>query len=179
VAVRTLDAIDLEILRNAFDTIAREMSYTLERTARSPIANETRDYSTSLLDARGRLVAQGLGTPILMGASKWSLHSILDEFRFDLHAGDIFLNNDPYSGGSHSGDCSLAMPAFHKSRLLLFPVARSHLPDAGGGGTNAGGFNPAAIEACEESLRIPPLRCRSTPPAHPGRQGAATRADST
>jgi N-methylhydantoinase B len=158
VAVRTLDAIDLEILRNAFDTIAREMSYTLERTARSPIANETRDYSTSLLDARGRLVAQGLGTPILMGASKWSLHSILDEFRFDLHAGDIFLNNDPYSGGSHLGDCSLAMPVFHRNKLVLFPVARSHLPDAGGGGTNPGGFNPLAIDSYEEAIRIPPLR---------------------
>ncbi len=153
-----LDAIDREILRNAFDTIAREMSFTLERTARSPIANETRDYSTSLLDARGRLVAQGLGTPILMGASKWSLQSILETFRFDLHPGDIFLNNDPYSGGSHAGDCSLAMPVFRRNKLVLFPVARSHLPDAGGGGTNPGGFNPAAIEACEESLRIPPLR---------------------
>jgi N-methylhydantoinase B len=163
----TLDAIDLEILRNAFDTIAREMSYTLERTARSPIANETRDFSTSLLDGQGRLIAQGLGTPIIMGASKWSVESILREFRYDLRAGDVILNNDPYSGGAHSGDCTLAMPVFHRTRLLLFPATRSHLPDAGGGGTNPGGFNPAAVEACEESIRIPPMRiARAGAPKH-------------
>ena len=153
-----LDQIDLEIVRNSFDTIAREMSFVLERTARSPIANETRDFSTSLLDPNGRLIAQGLGTPILMGTGKTTVEAILREFRFDLRAGDVILNNDPYSGGAHAPDTTLATPVFSGGKLIMIPASRSHLPDAAGGGTNPGGFNPKAIETCEESIRIPPLR---------------------
>jgi N-methylhydantoinase B len=156
--VSRLDQIDLEIVRSAFDTIAREMSFVLERTARSPIANETKDFSTSLLDPKGRLIAQGLGTPILMGTGKSTVEAILREFRFDLRAGDVIVNNDPYSGGAHAPDTTLASPVFSAGRLLMIPAARSHLPDAAGGGTNPGGFNPRAIETCEESIRIPPLR---------------------
>jgi N-methylhydantoinase B len=154
----SLDQIDLEIVRSSFDTIAREMSFVLERTARSPIANETRDFSTSLLDPTGRLIAQGLGTPILMGTGKTTVEAILREFRFDLRAGDVILNNDPYSGGAHAPDTTLAVPVFSGGKLVMIPAARSHLPDAAGGGTNPGGFNPRAIETCEESIRIPPLR---------------------
>jgi N-methylhydantoinase B len=156
--VSRLDQIDLEIIRSAFDTIAREMSFVLERTARSPIANETRDFSTSLLDPKGRLIAQGLGTPILMGTGKSTVEAILREFRFDLRGGDVILNNDPYAGGAHAPDTTLATPVFSSGKLLMIPAARSHLPDAGGGGTNPGGFNPRAIETCEESIRLPPLR---------------------
>lgn len=153
-----LDRIDLEIIRNAYDTIAREMSFVLERTARSPIANETRDFSTSLLDPRGRLIAQGLGTPILLGTGKWTVEAILRDFRFDLRAGDVILNNDPYSGGAHAPDTTLATPVFSSGRLVMIPASRSHLPDAAGGGTNPAGFNPRAVETCEESIILPPLR---------------------
>jgi len=153
-----LDQIDLDVIRGSLEAIAREMSVVLERTARSPVANETRDFSTSLLDPKGRLIAQGLGTPILMGTGKSTVEAILREFRFDLRAGDVILNNDPYSGGAHAPDTTLATPAFSGGKLVMIPAARSHLPDAAGGGTNPGGFNPRAIETCEESIRIPPLR---------------------
>jgi N-methylhydantoinase B len=153
-----LDHIDLEVIAGAFDAIAREMSTVLERTARSPVANETRDFSTSLLDPRGRLISQGLGIPILMGTGKTTVEAILREFRYDLRAGDVILNNDPYSGGAHAPDTTLATPLFSAGKLVMVPAARSHLPDAAGGGTNPGGFNPRAIEGCEESIIIPPLR---------------------
>jgi N-methylhydantoinase B len=156
--MKHLDRIDLEVMAGAFDAIAREMSTVLERTARSPVANETRDFSTSLLDPRGRLISQGLGIPILMGTGKSTVEAILREFRFDLRAGDVILNNDPYSGGAHAPDTTLATPLFSAGKLVMIPAARSHLPDAAGGGTNPGGFNPKAIETCEESIIIPPLR---------------------
>ena len=152
------DQIELEVIAGSFDAIAREMSTVLERTARSPVANETRDFSTSLLDPRGRLISQGLGVPILMGTGKSTVEAILREFRFDLRAGDVILNNDPYSGGAHAPDTTLATPLFSGGKLVMIPAARSHLPDAAGGGTNPGGFNPKAIETCEESIIIPPLR---------------------
>jgi N-methylhydantoinase B len=156
--MKRLDRIDLEVVAGAFDAIAREMSTVLERTARSPVANETRDFSTSLLDPRGRLISQGLGIPILMGTGKSTVEAILHEFRYDLRAGDVILNNDPYSGGAHAPDTTLATPLFSAGKLAMIPAARSHLPDAAGGGTNPGGFNPKAIETCEESIIIPPLR---------------------
>ncbi len=153
-----LDPITAEIIRNALQTTALEMTITLQRTGRSPITNESRDFSTAIFDARGRMIAQGLGSPILMAASKWTVDAILKDFRYDLHHGDIIVNNDPYSGGAHCGDMTLAMPVFQKNKLILFPAARCHLADSGGGGDLAGGFNPKAIESCEESMRIPPLK---------------------
>ncbi|HLC26399.1 MAG TPA: hydantoinase B/oxoprolinase family protein, partial [bacterium] len=147
--MKSTDSITLQVIAERLNTIVGEMTVTLTRTARSPIANETRDFSVAIFDARGRLVAQSLGCPILMGAMKWSVEGILKDFRHDLHDGDMILNNDPYCGGAHMGDMTLAMPIFYKNRLVLFPAARSHQVDAGGGGVKPGGFNPEARNCFE------------------------------
>ena len=156
--MKSTDCITLQVIAERLNTIVGEMTVTLTRTARSPIANETRDFSVAIVDAGGTLVAQSVGCPILRGAMKWSVEGILKDFRHDLHDGDMILNNDPYCGGAHMGDMTLAMPIFYKNRLVLFPAARSHQVDAGGGGVKPGGFNPEARNCFEESLRIPPLR---------------------
>ena len=43
-----IDPIRLEVLKNAFDTIADEMALILMRTAHSPIVRDSMDFSTAL-----------------------------------------------------------------------------------------------------------------------------------
>jgi N-methylhydantoinase B len=151
------DPITSEIIARALDHIADEMAITMSRTARSPIVNETRDFATSVCDARGRLVGQALGAPFLMVTSGEAVKAILRCFD-DLAPGDVILNNDSYFGGSHLGDMTITTPVFHEGRLVLLPAIRAHQIDAGGGGVVGGGFNARAMEIWEESTRIPPLR---------------------
>ena len=47
----------LEVLRNAFDTIAEEITLTIIRTAYSQIVRDSLDFSTALCDAEGRTFA--------------------------------------------------------------------------------------------------------------------------
>ena len=53
-----LDAIELEVLRNALTAAAAEMDVTMWRTSRSTIVREMLDYSTAIFDAHGNNVAQ-------------------------------------------------------------------------------------------------------------------------
>ena len=53
------DPIALEVLRNRLEAIAEDSAMTIERTAISPIVTESKDYSATLLDADGNLVAGG------------------------------------------------------------------------------------------------------------------------
>ena len=152
------DAIDREIIRNALNTVALEMTVSMERTSRSPIVNESRDFSTAILDSEGRAIAQGLGSPVLMAAIKHSVRAILDEFPDYIHPGDLFINNDPFSGGSHLGDTTIALPVFHNGSLAFIVSVRSHLPDGAGGGARPGGMYPAATEIFEEGIRFPPFK---------------------
>ncbi len=152
------DAITLEIIRNALTTIATEMTLAVERTSRSPTVNECRDFATVILDSRGQLVTQGLGAPTLMAATKYTVQAILEAYPGDLHPGDVFINNDPYSGGSHLGDTTLATPVFHDGELLFLIGARAHLSDATGGGAGISGIYLEATDIMEEGLRYPPLR---------------------
>ncbi len=153
-----IDPITAEIIGNALNTVAAEMAITIHRTARSPIANETKDFATAVYDAQGRMITHPQGSPVLLGSCKWTVDAILRDFAEDLHHGDLIVNNDPFSGGSHLGDMTLAMPILYRDRLVLFPATRQHQADSGGGGTRPGGFNPRAMEVWQESLRLTPLR---------------------
>lgn len=156
--METMDPVTLEIIANNLGNVCAEMAVVIHKTSRSPICNETRDFSTALLDARGRLIAQTLGCPILMGASKWSAMAMIEDFKDDLHEGDVIISNDSYHGGAHLGDMTLLMPIFYKGELILVPSARAHQADAGGGGDAPGGMNYHATDILEESIRITPLR---------------------
>ena len=54
------DPITVEVLRSRLEAIGREAGLAVERTAISPVVSETKDYSVTISDARGRLVT-GVG----------------------------------------------------------------------------------------------------------------------
>jgi N-methylhydantoinase B len=154
-----IDPITLEVLREAFVSIVREMRVTLVRTAYSSILYEGEDFSCVLLDGDAQIVAMSKGQdhPLHIVPISWSMKAVLEKFGEDIHPGDIFLHNDPYTGGTHLNDVAMIYPLFTpEGGLFVFPVVRAHWGDVGG--MSPGSLSGHATEIFQEGLRIPPIR---------------------
>ena len=110
----TVDAITLEVLRESFVSIVREMRVTLIRTAYSSILYEGEDFSCVLMDGDAQIVSMSKGEdhPLHIVPIGWSMKAVLEKFGSDIHPGDIFLHNDPYTGGTHLNDVAMIYPLF-------------------------------------------------------------------
>ena len=60
-----VDPVLVSILGRALRAITDEMSISMERSSRSPILCEARDFVTGLYDAEGRMLEQTENLPIL------------------------------------------------------------------------------------------------------------------
>ncbi len=151
------DPIRLELLKNAFAAISDEMAATVVRTARSYVIKEAMDFSTGLIDAQGNLVSQGLCLPMHMGSFPPTVQTIIARFQGDMFEGDVYITNDPYTGGgTHLPDIYVFKPIFFDSVLLGFAAAIGHQTDIGG--RVAGGNACDNTEIFQEGLRLPPVR---------------------
>ena len=154
--MKKVDPITAEVIRCGLVTIANEMGDTMIRTATTPTFSESHDFSTAIFDRLGRIIALADALPIHMGASKFSVMAVLEEFGEDLHPGDIIIVNDPYHGGSHLPDWTMMTPVFFDGPIVFFPVTRAHQGDTGG--AVPGGYNPGATDIWQEGLRLPPIK---------------------
>ena len=151
----TADPATFEIVKNSLIKIAEEMRVVLAKTAYSPILKSAGDYSCGVFDAQGWMVAQGPDLPIHLGSMPDAVRAVVAAFGADVHAGDVFIHNDPYFGGSHLPDVNVVRPAFHDGRLLGYACLRAHWPDVGSATPGSYG---AVTEIYGEGLRLPPLR---------------------
>jgi N-methylhydantoinase B len=158
-----VDPITLEVLREALVSIVREMRVTLVRTAYSSILYEGEDFSCVLMDGNAQIVAMSKGQdhPLHIVPIAWSVKAVREKFGDDIHPGDIFLHNDPYTGGTHLNDVAMIYPLFAPGRsggqeLFVFPVVRAHWGDVGG--MSPGSLSGGATEIFQEGVRIPPIR---------------------
>jgi N-methylhydantoinase B len=132
------------------------MGEAMLRTSYSQILNSSRDFSTAICDAGGRLVAQAEHVPIHVGALPWAVEAVHKFFAGRVRPGDVYLLNDPYHGNNHLPDVTAFVPVFARDQLLFWSINRSHQSDIGG--ATHGGYNPGATEIWQEGIRIPPLR---------------------
>jgi N-methylhydantoinase B len=158
-----LDPIEIEILRNAFSSITDETFASLTKSAFSTNIKERKDHSTAIVDARGRLIAQTMASPIHIAsmtglmATMMARHAGPDGSFPGIEPGDIFIANDPHvAGGTHLPDVNMATPIFHGGRIRAFVCNIAHHADIGGmvPGSMAGGMS----EIFQEGLRIPLIR---------------------
>src|SRR5215813_8287399 len=149
------DPATFEIVKNSLYKIAEEMRVVLAKTAYSPLLKSAGDYSCGVFDAHGDMVAQGPDLPIHLGSMPDAVRAVAAAFAGDVHAGDVFVHNDPYFGGSHLPDVNVVRPAFHDGRLLGYACLRAHWPDVGSATPGSYG---AVTQIFGEGLRIPPLR---------------------
>lgn len=147
------DAIELELFKNIFVSIAEEMGAVLCRTALSPNIKERRDFSCALFTERGDTFAQGTHIPVHLGAMPLSVQKALEKISFN--DGDIVILNDPYCGGTHLPDITMITPVFIREKLWFFAANRAHHSDVGG---MSPGSMPLATEIYQEGLIIPPVK---------------------
>lgn len=127
-----MDAVEVEVFRHIFASIAEEMGVALMRSAFSPNIKERRDYSCAIFDARGEMVAQAAHIPVHLGSTPMSVRAAIDAFD-TIAAGEHVLLNDPYQGGTHLPDITLVSPVHDASGVVRFYVAnRAHHADVGG-----------------------------------------------
>lgn len=151
-----IDPILLSVIHKRLKSITVEMGHSLLRTARSPILAEARDFVTGLYDTRGRMLEQTEYIPILAFAVSPALKHLITYFEGDVHPGDIFLHNDPFTGGNQPTDVKVCKPIFHGEELVAWAAINAHQADVGG--SVAGGYNPEAREIWQECLRITPVK---------------------
>ena len=150
------DPVTFAVIKAGLDTIVDDMAYAVMRTARSPIVRDVLDYSATLCDAKGRILAQAKTVALHLGAVPDAMEVVLDRFGDDLHPGDVIVLNDPYAGGMHLPDIFMIRPVFAGARRLGFAVVIAHHCDMGGRvpGSNASD----STEIFQEGLRIPPIK---------------------
>jgi N-methylhydantoinase B len=152
-----IDPILLEVLRNRLDTIADEMELTLLKSAASPIVKEGLDASAALFNVRGETVAQAAAIPIHLGALQFAARRIVRAFPPErMQEGDAFLLNDPYDGGTHLPDITLAVPVFVDGRAVALACTMCHHQDVGG--RTPGSVPTDATELYQEGVIIPPTQ---------------------
>lgn len=152
-----LDRVTRGIMGSVLLGVAREMGVTIRRTSYSNIFNEGYDYTCGIFDAQGRIIAQDEHVPILIASMEITMDYLLKEYgKEQLFPGDIFIQNDPYTGGTHLPDIALIRPVFHQGELVCFVANRGHHIDVGG--TRPGSFSGDSTDIIQEGLRFPPVK---------------------
>ena len=158
--MRSLDPVTLAVLNGRLVQIADEMDATLYRSAFNPIIAEAHDACHGLYHAQtGNTLVQGTsGLPIFVGAMAFAVKAVIDKVGRDggLEAGDTFIFNDPYEGGTHLNDFRLVRPLMCGGRVFAWIASVGHWLDIGG--AVPGNYNPKATESFQEGVRIPPVK---------------------
>jgi len=126
------DPVTREIIQNALAAAADEMSLSLYRTSYSTIVRDCLDYSTSLCNGKGEMIAQGVTIPTHIGSVPSAMTTLFATFGDNMLEGDIFVMNDPFDGGMHIPDIFIVKPVFLKGERVSFAVATAHHLDLGG-----------------------------------------------
>jgi len=128
-----IDPVTVEVLRARLDGIVREMQQALFRTGYSTAVRESHDASCALLDENGQVIAQHTVLPLHLGAFPACVQGLLHHYPYsDLSAGDIFVINHPYEGGSpHALDVAVLTPVLFQGSLIGFAGSIAHKPEIG------------------------------------------------
>ena len=152
------DAISTEVIGSALASVADEVYTALVKSAYSANIKERQDCSAAIIDAAGRVAAiSDMSIPIHLGSFSLTGEALLERFT-DIAEGDVYLVNDPYSGGpSHLADVTFISPVFCDGTLVAFVANVGHWPDVGGKAPGQCSLGDAT-EVFQEGLRIPPTR---------------------
>jgi N-methylhydantoinase B len=137
-----------QVIGAALRAVAEEMGAVLIRSAFSANIKERRDCSTALFDELGRMIVQAEHIPVHLGAMPEAVDAVRAR---DPQPGEIYVLNDPYTGGTHLPDITLV------SRVACgFAVSRAHHADVGG--MEPASLPAASRELYQEGVIVPPVR---------------------
>src|SRR5439155_763154 len=125
----------------------------LIHSALSPNIRERRDCSAALFDPDGEMIAQAAHIPVHLGALAESVAAVR---ALAPRPGDVFILNDPYTGGSHLPDLTVIGAIELEGRVGGYSAVRAHHSDVGG--AQAGSMPAGAREIFAEGIVLPPVR---------------------
>jgi 5-oxoprolinase (ATP-hydrolysing) len=125
------DPVLLEIFNNLFRAVAEEMGITLQNTSYSVNIKERLDFSCAVFDQNGQLVANAPHIPVHLGSMGESVRSLIESKGDRLQPGDVYLQNNPYNGGTHLPDITVITPVFLAAKV---PEALTPSPSPKGRG---------------------------------------------
>ena len=155
VAIGTaVDPVMLEIFNNLYMSIAEQMGLRLANTAYSVNIKERLDFSCAVFDQHGQLIANAPHMPVHLGSMGESIRTVIRENAGRMHAGDVYVLNAPYNGGTHLPDVTVITPVFDDDgKAILFYVgSRGHHADIGG--ITPGSMPPDSHVVEEEGVLI-------------------------
>jgi N-methylhydantoinase B len=146
------DPIVLQIVQGTLASVEAEVEAAIERTARSPMIREARDFRAGIHDRHCRK---------LTGRSYSSLvQPVVRDFPVEtMRPGDVYFHNDVYEsegGIGHLPDLCVTVPVFHEDRVVAFVQAFGHHDDIGG--AVPGSMPSHATSAHQEGLMVPPVK---------------------
>jgi N-methylhydantoinase B len=153
------DPITLEVMRNAFYSIAEEMNASLVRASYSTNIKDRRDCSCAIYNSAGEVVAQSeSGTPVHLGTMHGAVRTALDIFPLERwEPGDAIASNLPYPAGpGHLNDLCIMSPIYYRGEIVAIAANQAHHVDMGGYATGSMPFG--VTEIYQEGLQIPPVR---------------------
>jgi N-methylhydantoinase B len=150
------DIFTLEIIQEALISAAQEMFHAFGRTSKSPVIYEVLDYACGLTDHKGQLIAQAAGVPGFLGTLDLAVKETVAKFEGNIHAGDVFITNDPYGNGTHLNDITLIRPIPYKGVLVAFAASKGHWSDVGG--MHFGSWTSDSTEIYQEGLFFPVMK---------------------
>ncbi|MGO9773615.1 MAG: hydantoinase B/oxoprolinase family protein [Roseiarcus sp.] len=154
-AGRRVDAFLMSVLKSRFEAIVREMTLVVMRASRSAVIKSARDFSCAILTYDHKLVSVEEALPIHVMSMDKATRPTTELFD-DIARGDIFLNNCPYTGGTHHADFIVSMPVFFEDEPLFWVVALSHHADTGAPVPST--YLPFAKNLFEEGIHFPCVR---------------------
>ncbi len=147
-----VDPIVLEIVQGTLASAEAEVEAAIERTSRSPMIREARDFRGGIHDRRCRK---------LTGRSYSALvQPIVRDFPIELiQPGDVFFHNDVYQsegGIGHLPDLCVTVPVHHDGAVVAFVQAFGHHDDIGG--CVPGSMPSHGTSYYQEGLIVPPVK---------------------
>src|SRR5262249_28061175 len=109
--------------------------------------------SAALFDARGRMVAQAEHIPVHLGALPEAVAAVMAR---EPEPGDVYVINDPYSGGNHLPDVTMVSRLGTDEEIWGYAATRAH--HSGVGGRQPGAMPAGSRDIYAEGLITPPVR---------------------
>jgi N-methylhydantoinase B len=157
-----IDPITARVIGGRLTSIAEEMSSKLIRMGFSILIKESEDIGCALVDAEGWHLAQSPNvTPLQMGQLPYCVQGMLREVEAageEIAPGDVFVNNSPYLGASHSPDVAFIVPVFDGGELVGFAATAAHHIDIGCAKPGTSVLD--AVDAWAEGLQFKGVKIR-------------------
>jgi len=150
----SVDPVKLEIFNNLYMSIAEQMGLRLANTAYSVNIKERLDFSCAVFDRDGNLIANAPHMPVHLGSMGESVRAVIRENGGKMEAGNVYVLNAPYNGGTHLPDVTVISPVFDEAgaEILFYVGSRGHHADIGG--ITPGSMPPRSRVVEEEGVLI-------------------------